>query len=237
VIVPTLAQAYQEMAHDSDVDSDWEIVNGIPCSHHPIPWPWATQARVTVAVPSTAALSAAVEWLESRSTMWTVATRADHTRAPVFRDLNPWQELPAHVLSDPEGLDKAPTVPGLTIDLARDPEEFLAIWGRELAPMLTPRHLTSPAYRHVIGRIDGQAVACARIRRTAQTAYLSAVTVRPQYRGRGIGTAVSAAASRLATELANVVWLHATAEAAPLYRRLGYRHVDDHVLLTSTTGF
>jgi hypothetical protein len=45
--------------------------------------------------------------------------------------------------------------------------------------------------------------------------------------------AVSAAASRLAVGHADTVRLHAADEAERIYQRIGYRRVDEHVLLTA----
>jgi GNAT superfamily N-acetyltransferase len=128
----------------------------------------------------------------------------------------------------------APPVPGLTVGPARDAAEFLSVYGADLAPLVTPRHLRSPGYRFLVGRMDGVPVACAQVRRAADTAYVSAVTVRPEYRRRGIGAAVSAAATRIARDLTDgPVWLHAEDGPARVYRRLGYVPVDRHVLLTA----
>jgi GNAT superfamily N-acetyltransferase len=101
-----------------------------------------------------------------------------------------------------------------------------------LAPLVTDGVLADPHHDHLVGRIDGQPVACARIRRVLGTAYLSAITVLPQFRGQGYGLAISAAATRQArTTHPSLVWLAAVSELHPMYARLGYRPVDTHVLL------
>ena len=51
--------------------------------------------------------------------------------------------------------------------------------------------------------------------------------------GRGIGPTRVRAAVRLARRAGapGTVWMHATGEGARLYSRLGFVHVDDHVVL------
>jgi predicted N-acetyltransferase YhbS len=78
---------------------------------------------------------------------------------------------------------------------------------------------------HLVARMDGAPVGCARVRMLADTAYVGAVTVLPAWQGKGLGTALTRAPR------ASLVWLHCSAASRALYERLGYRHVDDHALL------
>ena len=52
-------------------------------------------------------------------------------------------------------------------------------------------------------------------------------------RGRGIGATLVRTAVRLARRAGapGTVWMHATGQGARLYSRLGFVHVDDHVVL------
>lgn len=210
-----------------------ELVQGIPCSTYPIGEPWASQAKAMLPPPP-AALDAAIGWLEARSPAWTVMTRERFARLDVFasRGLEPWLELPVLVLTQSSALRKTVAV-SLEVGPAASPEEFLAVYGPELAPLVTAGALADPEDELLVGRADGRPVACARIRRALGTAYVSAVTVLPAERGNGYGLAISAAASHaaLATQ-PRFVWLTALPDVQPLYTRLGYRLVDTHVLLS-----
>lgn len=210
------------------------LVEGIPCATYPIGEPWASQAKAMLP-PAPGALDAAISWLSARSPVWSVMTRQKFASLDVFtsRGLTPWTELPVLVLVRAAALRAARTVP-LEVGPAASSSEFLAVFGEELAPLVTDGTLADPAYDHLVGRVDGQPVACAQIRRAAGTAYVSAITVLPAYRGQGFGLAISAAAvhSALASQ-PRLVWLAATPELHAMYARLGFRPVDTHVLLTS----
>jgi GNAT superfamily N-acetyltransferase len=65
----------------------------------------------------------------------------------------------------------------------------------------------------------------------ADTAYVGAVTVLPAWQGKGLGTALTIAAGEVGARYSDLVWLHCTPTSRGLYERLGYHHVDDHVLL------
>lgn len=210
-----------------------ELVQGIPCASYPIGEPWASQAKAMLPPPP-AALDAAIDWLSARAPAWSVMTRQRFASLDVFtsRGLTPWTELPVLVLVRRAAIEATPTVP-LEVGPAASAEEFLTVYGQELAPLVTAGTLADPEYDHLVGRVDGQPVACARVRRAAGTAYLGAITVLPERRGQGYGLAISAAATHaaLATQ-PRLVWLAAAPELHPMYGRLGYRLVDTHVLLT-----
>jgi ribosomal protein S18 acetylase RimI-like enzyme len=224
-----LAAAHAAATELSDVPvGEYATVAGVPCLSLPLPHPWATQARALAdgGPIEPEALRAVVEWLAARSPEWTLALRAEQPAPPGFL---PWAVLPALRLHRP-AMDEPP--PGrVEVAAAASPAEFLTVYGEDLAPLVTDQHFRSPCHRHLVARVDGEAVGCARVRFTAGTAYISAVTVREAYRRRGIGAALSARATRVGAAEADVVWLHATKESKPIYERLGYRHVDDHVLL------
>lgn len=210
-----------------------EVVAGIPCVSYPIRQPWATQAKV-MDVPGPPALAAATGWLAAHAKEWTVTIRAAHAGEAVFRGLEPSLELPCLTLAaDPEPV---PAVEGLTIGPARDPAEFLEVYGQELAPLVTEQALAHKGSSYLVGRIDGRPVACGMVRMAAGTAYISAITVPPAHRGRGIGTAISAAAVEAAKRQSpSLVWLSAVRELHPLYVRLGFRVADVHLQLSGTT--
>jgi GNAT superfamily N-acetyltransferase len=220
-----LAEAYAAV-FDLTISGTAAVVAGVRCQCIPIAEPWATQARPT----GPADLDLVLDWLRAHSPQWTVAVPSWLAGRAEYAGLSPWLTLPMYAL---DGLPTAAPVPGLDIGPARHAEEFLAVYGAELAPLVTPAHLAHPAYHHLVGRLDGAPVGCAKVLDVAGTAYVSAVTVLPAYRGKGIGAALSAAASRLGGQRAGVVWLHAAERARPLYERLGYRLVGEHVLLAA----
>lgn len=209
-----------------------EVVAGIPCVSYPIPHPWATQAKV-MDVPSPEALAAATGWLGEHAPAWTVTIRAEHAAEPVFAGLTPRLELPCLVLSADAEPGFVRKVDGLTIGLARELADFIAVFGAEFAPLFPPRALAHKGSRLLVGTIGGQPVACARVELAAGTAYIGGVTVIPSHRGRGIGTAISAAAVEAAKGLHPThVWLTAVRELHPLYTPLGFREVDVHLQLS-----
>ncbi len=220
-----LARADEQLALASADDA--ADVHGIACAHFPVPYPWGTQAKALSAPPTPTALAAALAWLRSRSTAWTVMTR--EPGHPVFTGLTRWLTLPALVL---RSLAPAAEPAGLTVGPAVDGAEFLSVYGAELAPVI---RVGAPDDEYLVGRYGGEPVACARVRWAAGTAYVSGVTVVPEHRGRGFGAAISVAATRRGADRARVVWLHAADLARPLYERLGYVHVEDHVLMVPAT--
>jgi GNAT superfamily N-acetyltransferase len=206
-------------AHAAAFDT---IVAGVRCQSVPIAEPWATQARPIA--PGTD-LDPVRDWLRDHSPQWTVAVPAWLAGEPEYAGLTPWLTLPMYVLTE---APEAKPVSGLEMGPAGDAAEFLSVYGAHLAPLV---ELADPTCLHLVGRLDGRVVACAKVRVLADTAYVSAVTVLSAYQKRGIGSALSAEASRLGGERAGIVWLHAAEHARRIYERLGYRLVGEHVLL------
>jgi GNAT superfamily N-acetyltransferase len=208
---------------------DWAVVAGVPCHHVALPHPWATVGRVLARPdpPSREAVAEIAAWLAAKSPQWTLMVGAGE---PV-NGFEVWGLLPALALRrrppprDPVGVEIGP---------ALDRDEFLAVYGAELAPLVTDAHLTSARMHHLVARIGGRPVGCVRVRRMGDTAYVSAITVAGEHRGRGIGAALTVAATERAAGDCDLVWLHCTLESRSLYERLGYEHVDDHALLVST---
>jgi GNAT superfamily N-acetyltransferase len=202
-------------------------VGGIACRRfRGIDQPWACQARCTT-LPGRAELDRAIGWLGERSSQWTVVVPGELVDSDVFAGLRPWLTLP--VLVRRKSLPAA-TVPGLTIRPAREPAEFLSVYGEELAPLVTREHLADPGHRFLVATLDGRVVGCAIARRLAGTSYINGVTVLPDERGHGIGGAISAAAADAFGT--GPVWLEALAEAQPVYHRLGFEVIGEHVLLS-----
>jgi GNAT superfamily N-acetyltransferase len=122
---------------------------------------------------------------------------------------------------------RAPRSP-VEIGPARDREEFLVPYGADLAPVVTAAHLSAKRMHHLVARVDGEPVGCARVRLMGDTAYVGAITVLPAWQGKGLGAALTIASGELAARYSDLVWLHCTPASRALYERLGYAHVDDH---------
>jgi GNAT superfamily N-acetyltransferase len=205
---------------------DWAIVAGVPCQHIALPYPWATTARI-LALPDPPSADIVVEvvgWLRAMATQWTLMVRAEDEH--LVDGFERWDLMPVLVLQN-----RPPSRPQVDIGPTHDRSEFLAVYGAELAPLVTEAHLASPRVHHLIARVDGAPVGCARIRLMADTAYVGAITVLPAWRGKGIGTALTIAAGELAATYSDLTWLHCTPSSRELYERLGYGHIGDHALL------
>ncbi len=226
-VAARIARAHADTA-DLALTDDWAVVSGVPCQHIALPYPWATTARF-LALPGPAAAGAVAEvaaWLRARSPHWSLLVLlADE---PAFAGFQRWQLMPVLAL---RGQPRSRPCPPVRIGPARNPDEFLVPYGAELAPLVTEAHLAAERIHHLVARVDGEPVGCARVRMLADTAYVGAVTVLPAWKGRGLGTALTLAASELGAAHSDLVWLHCSDASRALYERLGYRHVDDHALL------
>jgi ribosomal protein S18 acetylase RimI-like enzyme len=117
---------------------------------------------------------------------------------------------------------------GCEIGPARDVDEVLGVLGPELRPLLVDG-FGQPGHAALVLRVDGAAVGCARVTEAGGTAYVSGIAVRPEYRGRGLGRLISAAAVEHGVRAAGLAWLHCEDYLAPLYEQLGLRRVTTHV--------
>lgn len=228
-----VAAAYEAVAAASGCGAphrDTAVVEGLRCVVHGVDAPWGGQV-VAMNVPRPGALAAARAWTLRRSPGCVVVTRQRHLAEPVFAGFPRVHEMPALVLA--ERSPSAHRVSGGTVGDAADPAEFLAVYGAELAPLVTDADLADPTQTHLVARVDGSPVAVALVRSMGGAAYVSGVTVLPRCRRAGLGTVVSAVATdRAVGSGAGMVWLHATAESRPIYERLGYRLADVHVQLS-----
>jgi len=213
---------------DVSLANEWAVVAGVVCQHIAMPYPWATTARVLGAPePRTAAAMAEVSaWLRTRSPRWSLLVRLAEETA--FAGLRRWALMPVLGL-----VGRPRSGPGRAVEVgpARDAEEFLVAYGAEHAPQVTEAHLAADHMHHLVARIDGEPVGCARVRLLGDTAYVGAVTVLAAWQGRGIGSALTLAAGDVGRRYTDLVWLHSSETSRTLYERLGYRHLDDHALL------
>jgi probable phosphoglycerate mutase len=214
----------------------YETVAGIACASLPVAQPWATQASVTGLgyTPSPRVVDEVTGWLEEHSPgawhlvvgeLWASEVAARHGLVELMQH-GAWicegpPDVPRVSEAAPGELELAPAV---------DVEEFLSVFGAELAPVVQGQ-LDLPDREFVVLRRDGRAVACARLRDLAGTTYVGGVTVDPAARGRGWGLAMSSLATRRALQRSPLAWLHCEDEVSGLYARLGYRRVTTHVHL------
>lgn len=206
------------------------LVDGVRCVVYGVTEQWGAQA-ITFDEPRREAIEAATAWLAERAGASMVMTRACHAEHPALAGRTPDHELPALILRE-DRASGVPAAPGLEIGPAHDRGEYLAVFGAELAPLVTAADLADPCRTYLVGRYDGVPVAIAMVRMTGDAAQVGAVSVLPEHRGRGFGTAISAAATRAALGSgAGLVWLHSTPMSERIYERLGYQVVDIHLQL------
>ena len=219
----------------------YATVRGIACASLPIDQSWATQASVTGLgfTPSPRVVDDVTGWLEERSPgswhlvigeLWAAEVAARHGLAELMRHGAWICESPPEVPQVPEA-----AAGELTLVPAADAEEFLSVFGADLAPIVQGQ-LDLPDREFVVLRHRGRAVACARLRDLAGTTYVGGITVEQAARGRGWGLAMSALATRRALQRSPLAWLHCEDELSGLYARLGYRRVTTHVHLGPATA-
>lgn len=200
-------------------------IHGVPCTAYPIDTPWAVRAALTGRADVPAGIEDVLAWLQARRPgSWQVRARVEQVEVLRPR-LAPVLEL--NVLLT----DRRPyyTVPeGCEIGPARDLDEFLGVFGPELRPVLVDGY-GRPGHTALVLRVDGEAVGCARVAEAGGTAYVSGIAVRPEYRGRGLGRLMSAAAVEHGVRATGLVWLHCEDYLAPLYEQLGLRRLTTHV--------
>ena len=148
--------------------------------------------------------------------------------------------LPGMVATPGELVDAR--APDLDIARADDEEALLeaarlaaTVWGtrlERLRPLFAPAILEITGMNVYVGRVDQEAVTIAIGYRTDKEIALFNVATLPKRRRRGYGAAVSAHAVRAGFEDgADLAWLQTSSMGEPVYRRLGFRHVQMHVLL------
>lgn len=203
-------------------------VHGIPCVSFAVNAPWATQATVTerADLPDPERLSRVRAWLDDRGRgSWRIRVRDTQVGEPALAGLVPCLRLGVWLA------DRRPsyTVPeGVEIGAARDPSEFLAVFGEPLASLLA-HQFGEPGRTFLVLREHGETVGCARVTEVGGTAYISAITVSDGMRGRGLGRLMSAAATGYGLRHAGLAWLHCEDELGALYQQLGYRRITTHV--------
>lgn len=108
-------------------------------------------------------------------------------------------------------------------------------WNTDLSSTFR-RHYGQPYFHPIVALSEGALVGCANALVQGHTGWLGNIIVRPEYRGRGIGTALTEALVRFlqAKRIAHLV-LVATPMGEPIYRKLGFQVVSYYVFFARQT--
>jgi ribosomal protein S18 acetylase RimI-like enzyme len=252
---PLLAQQRGEIGAASGNGTMTSAVHGVRVVGVPnIAEPWATSAYLLDGPPEPSLLAEVMTWLRvhaSPGAEVSVVTRRRHADAPAWAaaGLRVWEEQPVFVATaaDAAGL-RYPVPDDVTVREPTSREEFWQGYGCWLGDLDASAIMPASAFGRrdlglLVAVLDGAAVGSAILRWVAGTGYLGGIGVRADLRGRGIGGALTAEATRRAAagpagaqrdaagRPIDLVWMHASSEGAPMYARLGFTEVDQHVIL------
>jgi ribosomal protein S18 acetylase RimI-like enzyme len=226
-------------AHRSFVEFDSVVGIDMGVRH-----PWGVQLSASADVPDWADATKAELWASDRANAdWVV----DVPLALV--GVGPWKGFTEHermgmyaTTCDIAAALPMPVVGEFVITDTPTYDQVIAGYGGwmddvELAELLvTAEDLAAPDRVFLVGLVDDRPVGCAFVWTIADTRYLSGIGVVEGQRGRGYGLALTTAAAHHAAVLpsgepASLVWMHATADGAALYSRIGFELVDTEVQL------
>jgi N-acetylglutamate synthase len=106
-----------------------------------------------------------------------------------------------------------------------------------LQALYQPAVAEAPGVSIYLATVDGEPVSTATSWLGDRAVGIFNVATPPSLRGRGYGTAVTAWAVREGFAAgAEVAWLQSSSLGEPVYRRMGFRQVDTHLLLTRPTA-
>ena len=211
-----------------------------------VPHRWGVQATAGDVVPRDDQARTARAWCEERGTAggWTVSVPERLATARPWRGLRVVDTTGVFATAGPAAAAiPAPVPDGVEIDVRPGHRAVATAYGgwmddEPLARLLVvPGDLRRPDRRFLVAAVDSRPVGCAFVWWAMGTGYLSGIGVARGLRGRGIGLALTAAAARIAARgpaagvEPDVVWLHATADGAALYARMGFVRVDTEMLL------
>jgi GNAT superfamily N-acetyltransferase len=193
--------------------------------------PWGTQVAALATELDPAAVAAAVDWCHQRGHEPQVVVRiAQRDALPGLRVVEELAALVAPATGDQSAL---------AVERAQDLQEFRSVYATAftMRPGLADALVVEAdlaALPHLLGRLDGRAVACAQVRMGADRAYVSGVGVRPEWQRQGYGSAMLAACRDEAGRGGcNLAWLNAGATNVPFYESIGFELVDTHVVLAA----
>jgi ribosomal protein S18 acetylase RimI-like enzyme len=209
-----------------------------------VPQPWGIQASPGWHRVEAEHARAARQWCTERGQAhgWRLCLPEGRVGEAPWDALTPAERIPMFAAdpADIAGLDPSP-VTDLVLDGDPAYESVVAAYGgwmsdEALARLLVvPGDLVRPGRRFIVGTVAGRPIGCAFVWWACGTGYLSGIGVLPELRGQGYGRALTAAAARLAAAGTrdgagpDLVWMHATAEGAALYSRMGFHLVDTEV--------
>ncbi len=202
--------------------------------------PWAVMAWWPAGAPA-ADLTAAVAWCEAHARWHScgmTCSRADVAALAnaglVEREALPVLALPASAA----GRLDVPPPADVRIDVNPGYDDVVAGYGGWMqdptlaAALVRVDDMQRPWRRFVVAHTPAGVAGCALVWLTADSVAVSGLGVVPRQQGRGIGSALVSAASRLGLRQhvsARVVWMHATEAGAAVYQRLGFHQIDEHV--------
>lgn len=213
-----------------------------------VPQPWGIQASPGWSEVDPEDARAALRWCAERGGEhgWRVCLPEARIGEAPWDALVPEERIAmfAAGVADLAELDQSP-VSGLILNDDPSYESVVAAYGGWMSDdalarlLVVPGDLARPGRRFIVGFIQGRPIGCAFIWWAGGTGYLSGIGVLPDFQGRGVGRALTAAAARLAAmgpsdgARPDLVWMHATAEGAALYSRMGFQLVDTEVQVGS----
>lgn len=139
--------------------------------------------------------------------------------------------------ADVEDVEPAQVPDGVEIVRVTEPETLADLVDVEVGAfetdravaegLLAPSQLSLPNVRLYAAIADGRAVAQAVTNTQGGAVGVFGVATLPEYRRRGIGTAITAFAIDDVRDETDLAWLQSTEMGRPLYERMGFRPVSD----------
>jgi len=209
-----------------------------------VPQPWGIQISSGLADVTPEDARAAMTWCARRGQEhgWRACLPASRVGRPPWDGLVSQEQVPLLAAESCVIMNLGPSqVSGLVLDEHPSYESVVAAYGGWMADQPLARRLVvsedlhRPGRRFIVGRVQGRPIGCAFVWWSSSTGYLSGIGVLPEVRGRGYGRALTAAATLLAAAGPDgatgpdLVWMHATAEGAALYTKMGFQLVDTEV--------
>jgi N-acetylglutamate synthase len=101
-----------------------------------------------------------------------------------------------------------------------------------ILPLYSPSILELTGFTVYLGRIDGETVTTAMGYQTVRDVAIFSVATHPRHRRRGYGAAITAQAARDGfANGSDLAWLQTSDIGESVYRGLGFRHVEMHLML------
>jgi GNAT superfamily N-acetyltransferase len=209
-----------------------------------VPHAWGVQISAGARVPDDRDAVAAMAWADLQApAAWRANVPISLLGQGAWADLDEREHIDLFATSGTRAASlPTPDVPRLVITKTPSYDQVIAGYGgwmndRELARLLvTPDDLFAAGRTFLVGLVDGQPIGCALVWTIEDTGYLSGIGVVEAHRGRGYGLGLTTAAAQIASVLrdgrpASLVWMHATADGAALYARMGFDLIDTEVQL------